>query len=95
MHPAVRTESEKTLAVLVHDLRQPLSTLEYSVSYLQILLGDAPEAVRQQLRVIERQIDLAAGMISDAATAVSRPVIQRAAAGENRDLTKSATAAVT
>ena len=95
MNPAVRTESEETLAALVHDLRQPLSTLEYSVSYLQILLGDAPEEVRQQLRVIERQIDLAAGMISGAAASVSRPVIQRDAAGENRDLTKSAIAAVT
>lgn len=95
MNPAVRMESEEVLAVLVHDLRQPLSTLEYSVSYLQILLGDAPEAVRHQLQVIERQIDLAAGMISGAAASMSQPVTQRAAAGESRDLTKSATAAVT
>ena len=95
MNPAVHMKSKEVLAALVHDLRQPLSTMEYSVSYLQILLGDAPEAVRQQLRVIERQIDLAAGMISEAVGQVSQPAIQRAAAGESRDLTKSATAAVT
>ena len=95
MKYAVCTESEEALAALVHDLRQPLGTLEYSALYLQILLGETEEPVQHQLRLIQQQIELAAQLVSDAAERIARPAIQRAAAGESLDFTKSETAAVT
>ena len=95
MNFAVHTEAEDALADLVHDLRQPLGTLEYSASYLQILLGETREPVQQQLRVMQQQIELAARLVSNAAGRLPRPAIQRAAAGESLDLTKSETAALT
>ena len=95
MNCAVCTESEATLAALVHDLRQPLGTLEYSAVYLQMLLGETEEPVQQQLRLIQQQIELAAELVSHAADRIARPAIQRAAAGESLDFTKSETAAVT
>ena len=95
MNFAVRTESEEALVALVHDLRQPLGTLEYGVLYLQILLGDAEEPVQEQLRLMQQQIELAAQLANHAAERVKRPVIQRMAAGESLDFTKSETAAVT
>ena len=92
---AVSTESEEVLIALVHDLRQPLGTLEYSALYLEILLGEAEEPVQEQLRLIQQQIELAAQLVSQAAAHIARPTIQRAAAGESLDFTKSETAAVT
>lgn len=95
MNCAVRTESDEALAALVHDLRQPLGTLEYGVLYLQILLGDAEEAVQQQLRLMQQQIELAAQLANHAAERITQPAIQRVAAGASLDFTKSETAAVT
>ena len=95
MNYAVRTEPEEALAALVHDLRQPLGTLEYSALYLQILLGEAEEPVQQQLRLMQQQIELAAQLLRRAAERVAPPGIQRVAAGESLDFTKSETAAVT
>ena len=95
MNLAIHTESAAALAELVHDLRQPLGTLEYSTAYLRVLLGETSGPVQQQLRVIEQQIDLAVRLVSEAAAHVPRARIQRAAAGESLDLTKSETAAVT
>jgi hypothetical protein len=95
MNVAIRTESEEALAALVHDLRQPLGTLEYSACYLQMLLGETQGAVEGQLRLMQQQIDLASRLLSDAAARVTRHPIQSAAAGKSLDLTKSETAAVT
>ena len=95
MNGSVRSESEEVLIDLVHELRQPLSTLEYSACYLQMLLGDAHGAVQQQLRVIQQQVDLATRLLSEAVTRIPRLDLQRAAADESLDLTKSETAAVT
>jgi len=95
MNCAVCTESEEAMVALVHDLRQPLGTLEYSALYLQILLGEAKEPVQQQLRLIQQQIELAEQLVKHAAKRVARPPIQRVAAGESLDFTKSETAAVT
>ena len=91
----VRTESEEMLAGLVHNLRQPLSTLEYSACYLQMLLGETQGAVQQQLRVIQQQLDLANRLVNEAAACMTGSSVQCAAAGESLDLTKSDTAAVT
>jgi signal transduction histidine kinase len=95
MNGLVRSKSEELVVDLVHELRQPLSTLEYSSCYLQMLLGEAQEAVQEQLRIIQQQIDLATRMLSEAAARIPRPEFQRAATGESLDLTKSETAAVT
>lgn len=95
MNGLVRSKSEELVVDLVHELRQPLSTLEYSSCYLQMLLGEAQQAVQEQLRIIQQQIDLAMRLVDEAAGRVSRVEIQRAAADESLDLTKSVTAAVT
>ena len=95
MDRAVLTESEEALAALVHDLRQPLGTLEYSALYLQMLLGGGPAAVQRQLQVMQEQIAIAAGILSEAAAQLSHAPVQRAGTGESRDLTNSETAAVT
>lgn len=94
MSPFARTNSEKVLTDLVHDLRQPLGTIEYSACYLEMLLAEAQGAVQQQLRVIQQQLDLAAQLVSDAAARVCEAA-QRGEGRESRDLTNSETASVT
>ncbi|HUI79159.1 MAG TPA: hypothetical protein VLY24_14640 [Bryobacteraceae bacterium] len=88
------TESDDLFASLIHDLRQPLNTIQDSTSYLKLLLGDRSGLVEEQLRLIQRQVDLAAHMLTEA-SAQMRPRAQRAGAGEILDLTKSQTAVVT
>jgi signal transduction histidine kinase len=88
------TASQESLTDLIHDLRQPLNTIEYSACYLQTLLAEAGVAVQEQLRLIQRQLDQAAKLL-DAASAAPRPTAQRMAAGDSLDLTKSETAVVT
>lgn len=95
MNFAVCREPQEAMAALVHDLRQPLGTLEYSALYLQILLGDAEEPVQQQLRLMQQQIELAAHIVNHAAEGMARSAIQSVAAGKSLDFTKSETAAVT
>jgi nitrogen-specific signal transduction histidine kinase len=85
---------EMLFATLVHDVRQPLSTIENSAYCLQLLMRDAPEAVREQIRVILRQVDRADGCLRDAADGFRQ--LQNARDGEeNFELTNSATALVT
>lgn len=94
MLPLAATEFDELLASLIHDLCQPLNTIEDSTSYLKLLLGETSAAVDEQLRLIERQVHLAAHMLAEA-SARMRPPAQRAGAGESLDLTKSQTAVVT
>jgi signal transduction histidine kinase len=94
MLPFAVTEFDELFASLIHDLRQPLNTIENSASYLKLLLGDTGGAVDDQLRLIERQVDVAARMLAEA-SARMRSGAQRAGAAENLDLTKSQTAVVT
>jgi signal transduction histidine kinase len=96
MLPVAVTEFEELFACLIHDLRQPLNTIENSASYLKLLLGDGGGAVEEQLRLIERQVDVAAHMLAEA-SARMRSGTQRAGVGaeESLDLTKSQTAVVT
>jgi len=72
-------DSEELLARLVHDLRQPLSTIENSVYYTQLMLGPEQAREREQLRVIEQQVDHAALLLSEAAAELTRLRSQRAA----------------
>jgi hypothetical protein len=56
---------EKLLINVVHDLRQPLSTIENSAFLLRLLLTDAAPQVVEQIRVIERQTALAARALTE------------------------------
>jgi signal transduction histidine kinase len=93
MRSIAEIETELLLKNLVHDLRQPLSTIETSAYYLNILLGDAHPRAHDQLRTIEHQVDRAAALLSQAVAELHR--LQECPTAENRSLTKVATAAVT
>jgi signal transduction histidine kinase len=66
MHPSVAIEPEERFADLIHDLRQPLETIEYSKCYLEMLLGEISPAVQEQLNLIQRQLDVASRMLTEA-----------------------------
>ena len=94
MNGSLRHESEELMIDLVHELRQPLSTLEYSACYLQMLLGEAQESVQQQLRIIQQQIDLATRLVDEAAVRIPRLETQRGTAGKSLDLPESEAVAI-
>jgi signal transduction histidine kinase len=57
---------DDVLAVVSHDLRNPLHTIGLSVSFLAELLGgDAPPAAVQQTEIIERAVKRANSLIQD------------------------------
>ncbi len=87
--------SEKALADLVHDLRQPISNIGLSASYLEMLLGAENERALEQVQNIQEQVERTACMLNEVAADLLRRGVQRARdADERRDLTKSQTAAV-
>jgi signal transduction histidine kinase len=47
------------LASLVHDLRQPLSNIALSASYIELLLGPDQARIREQISIIQQQVDRA------------------------------------
>ena len=87
-------EYQQTLATLVHDVRQPLSTIENSAYCLKLLMRDAPEPVREQIRIILRQVDRADSMLRDAAHSF-RDIQGRDDGAENFEFTNSVTALLT
>ncbi len=91
----VLTESEEVLRNLVHDLRQPLGTIDYSACCLQLLLAEAGTAVQQQLHLISQQVERAAHLLEDVAARVTHSAAEREGCVESLDLTNSHTAAVT
>jgi signal transduction histidine kinase len=93
MRSIAEIETELILKNLVHDLRQPLSTIETSAYYLNLLLSDAPARAHEQLRSIEHQVDRAAALLSEAVAELHR--LQACPTGESRSLTKAATSVVT
>jgi nitrogen-specific signal transduction histidine kinase len=84
---------QKLFVTLVHDVRQPLSTIENSAYCLKLLLRDAPDPVREQIAVILRQVDRADLCLREAAGGFRR--LHNAADAENFEFTNSATALVT
>ena len=60
-------EAQAFLVNVVHDLRQPLSVIETSTFVLNSLLRGAPLEAHEQLRIIERQVAVAAGILHEAA----------------------------
>ncbi len=90
-----RRFAEDDLAVLVHELRQPLSSIALSASYLKLIMEPGQERVRQQVDCIQEQVDRLSDLLDRAATELRRGGVQRAKRSvENLDLTKPHTAAV-
>lgn len=56
----------------VHNMRQPLGTIETSVFVLSLLLGDSAGQVPEHLRTIERQVELAAHTLDEAVAELRR-----------------------
>ncbi len=54
------------LSALVHDLRQPLSTIELCADYLTLILPETEMRARQQLGVLQEQVSDANRLISEA-----------------------------
>ncbi len=84
-------EYQKLLASLVHDVRQPLSTIENSAYCLKLLMRDAPEPVREQIGIILRQVDRADDCLRVATDGFRR---LQATRDDNFEFTNSATALV-
>ncbi|MBZ5619257.1 MAG: hypothetical protein LAQ69_11120 [Acidobacteriia bacterium] len=78
----------------VHDLRQPLGNIETTVFILNLLLGDVPGKVPEHLRTIERQVEVAARTLNEAAAELRRLRAQRTEV-EDLDFTKFEIATVT
>ena len=72
MHSTKLCDSEQLLKNLVHDLRQPLGTIETGVYYLGLLLGTADPQVREQIRTIEHQVERAAALLNAAVADLNR-----------------------
>ena len=57
---------DDVLAIVSHDLRNPLHTIVLSASYLaEVFLTDLPEAALQQTQIIKRAVDRANSLIRD------------------------------
>lgn len=94
------TTHEEILTSLVHDLRQPLGNMETSLFYLDMVLHNPSDRVREQLRAMERQMGHAAQLLEGAidelrALRSQRETDEGAAASANLPFTKAVTAAVT
>ena len=84
----------RLLASVVHDLREPLGTIDGSAFCLNMLLRESDSQAALQVRIIQRQIEEATRVLTAAAAALGGRYAQ-AAEEENLDLTKSEIAAVT
>ena len=82
--------SETALANLIHDLRQPLGNIETSTWCLSSLIPEPDGRVREQLALIERQIQAAQDILSAACAELSRARVQRAEAAVSLEVTNSA-----
>ena len=87
--------SEDLLGNLIHDLRQPLGTIETSAYLLNLVTPPDQTGAHAQLLAIERQLNHAARLLSEASAALAGLRSQRMETEESFDLTKPATAAVT
>ena len=93
MH-AFNRQAETLLSTMMHDLRQPLGTVELTAYLLRRILPSTDVQVCQHLNTIERQVDVAVRILTDAAAELCRMRAQ-AAEADIRAFTKSETAVVT
>jgi hypothetical protein len=91
------TQPDEILQDLIHDLSQPLSNLETSLFYLELVLAHPSERVREQMRVMSRQVSQASQMIDRARQELRamRDQCEDASAADSLPFTNSATAVVT
>ena len=82
--------SEAALANLIHDLRQPLGNIETSMWCLSSLTALADPRVREQVAIIERQVEAAELLLAAAAAELNRARVQRAEAAASLEMTNSA-----
>jgi len=85
--------AEEILQNLVHDLRQPLGNIDISAYILNLSLPDADPQIRAHIQTIGRQVEQACDVLRSAVAEMGR-LRDQDAMGENRELTKSATAGV-
>jgi K+-sensing histidine kinase KdpD len=64
--------SEAILNDLVHDLRQPLGSIETSAYILNLLTDPAQIRAHEHLRAIEQQVARAAAMLAEAVAELRR-----------------------
>lgn len=86
---AFLTASETTLANLIHDLRQPLGNIENSTWCMSSLTSVADPRLREQIALIERQVQAAENLLNVAAAELSRTRVQRAEAAASLEITNS------
>ncbi|HXS96895.1 MAG TPA: hypothetical protein VN736_19985 [Candidatus Limnocylindrales bacterium] len=65
-------DAEDLLVKLIHELRQPLSTIENSAYYTQMLLPPEQARAHAQLRIMEQQAEGAASLLSAASAELAR-----------------------
>ena len=95
MDSTTANDLRELLRNLIHDLRQPLSNIENGVFYLNLRLGSSNPEVREPLRLIEHQVELAATILAHAAAEVTprRPAASATTAASESS-PKSLTAAL-
>ena len=76
-----------TLAGLVHDLRQPLSVIETSADYLNLVLPPGDLEARAQIEVLREQVEDASRLLCEAVRMLQQ--------SDRAELTNAASAAVT
>jgi hypothetical protein len=96
----MRTSSDEILRTLIHDLRQPLGNVETGIFYLELVLDQPSDSVREQMQMMERQMAQAAKLLHRASEKIRELRGQRTIDGcagvpDSLPLTNSATAAVT
>ena len=90
------TRSDEILHSLVHDLRQPLGNLETSLFFLEMVLDHPSDRVREQMRMMARQVTQAAQLLERASQELRvAPGHRETAGSDSLPFTKSATAVVT
>ena len=82
--------SETALANLIHDLRQPLGNIESSTWCLSSLTGHSDPRVREQVALIERQVQAAENLLSAAAAELRQARVQRSETAVSLEVTNSA-----
>ena len=70
--PTYIKQTENLLCNLVHDLRQPLGNIEISAYLLREGIDSSQPSAREFVDAIERQVDVASRLLSEAVSEWSR-----------------------
>jgi len=79
--PLPAASSDERLRELVHELRQPLSSIEAIAYYLEMTLPAAQVQARQQMTHLQRLVEEANGILERNAGMVRKPCARAHAAG--------------